>query len=212
MAISMADMTDCSSLHQIHAQIVNSNSDQMTSTRNLLPLPVRLRTRRSKRCRACRHILVRPEVSQSQSKRGTSTSHSETSLSTSYRINLLLRNYVPSIRLTYIPVGGLNVSNPYTNGFLAPLTYTFALTFFNPHFDSVHITLATFPETANYNHMVTLLTPSFDIGGNSEDDWDREAVVELRKQFEKVRLGTTTLSSTSESTTSIFARGLCLSE
>ena len=51
---------------------------------DLLPLPTLLRTKRNKRCRTCRHILVKPEAKIQ---------------STRFRIKLVAINYIPTISL-----------------------------------------------------------------------------------------------------------------
>ena len=124
----------------------------------LRPLRALLRTKRSKRCRACRHILVKPEP-KIQSVR--------------FRIRLVAVNYIPTILFkplqpspsTQLPLIDLNT--------LPPLRASqFLLTLKNPLFDPVKITLATPSHTpGKYSHKVTILCPQFDIGANI-DQWD----------------------------------------
>ncbi|KAL6713470.1 hypothetical protein ACLMJK_008935 [Lecanora helva] len=124
----------------------------------LRPLRTPLRTKRSKRCRACRHILVKPEP-KIQSVR--------------FRIRLIAVNYIPTILLkplqpppsTQIPLTDLNALPT-----LRPIQ--FLLTLKNPLFDPVHVTLATQSHTlGKHSHKVTILCPQFDIGANV-DQWD----------------------------------------
>ena len=126
---------------------------------DLRPVPTLLRAKRSKRCRTCRHILVKPE-SKVQSTR--------------YRIRLVAINYIPNMSLK--PLQLLNTSSP-----LPPLeldalpssrTIQLLLTLKNPMFDPVKITLATPSQTpGRFGSKVTILCPEFDIGPNT-DVWD----------------------------------------
>ncbi|KAK9237381.1 dynactin p62 family-domain-containing protein [Lipomyces kononenkoae] len=164
-----------------------------TRLSDLLPLPTRLRSRRAKRCRACRHILVRPDVS---SRKVSSSSSSTSSIATgaastvatAFRINLLSKNYLPTLRITYLPsTSPAPASSPYQAGFIPHVTYTFTLTLFNPLYEPVKITLASPPRTPRHRHLVTFLTPSFEIGPNIEDDWDLQAIASLRTKFTNLK-------------------------
>ena len=125
---------------------------------DLRPVPPLLRTKRSKRCRACRHLLVKPE---------------QKVQSTRFRIRLVALNYIPIISLqplqpspsTELPLIDLTAILP-----LRPSQ--FLLTLKNPLFDMVQITLATPVQTpGRFSHKVTVLCPQFDIGSNV-DQWD----------------------------------------
>ena len=125
---------------------------------DLRPMGPLLRTKRSKRCRACRHLLVRPE---------------QKVQSTRFRIRLVALNYIPTISLkplqpspsTELPLIDLKAIPP-----LRPSQ--FLLTLKNPLFDAVKVTLATPVQTpGRYSHKVTVLCPEFDIGSNV-DQWD----------------------------------------
>lgn len=124
----------------------------------LRPLRAQLRTKRSKRCRTCRHILVKPEP-KVQSVR--------------FRIRLIALNYIPTITLkplhpspsTELPLINLNTLP-------ALRANQFLLTLKNPLYDTVKVTLATPAHTpGRYSHKVTILCPQFDIGPNV-DQWD----------------------------------------
>ena len=127
-------------------------------TSDLRPTQAQLRTKRSKRCRTCRHILVKPEAKVQ---------------STRFRIRLVALNYIPTITLkplqpspsTQLPLLDLNA--------LPVLRASqFLLTLKNPLFDPVKITLGTPAHTPGKNsHKVTILCPQFDIGPNA-DQWD----------------------------------------
>jgi len=116
------------------------------------PVATLLQTKRSKRCRTCRHILVKPE-SKIQSTR--------------FRIRLVALNYVPSITLKPLQPASSNLEA------LSPLkTMQLLLTLSNPLFDPVRITLATPSYTpGRFQTKVTILCPQFDIGANT-DVWD----------------------------------------
>ncbi|KAI9843763.1 MAG: hypothetical protein M1837_006124 [Sclerophora amabilis] len=127
---------------------------------DLRPLPTILRTKRSKRCRTCRHILVRPE-SKVQSTR--------------FRIKLLAQNYIPtlSVRPLHSTSTSTSTSTPAQLPSLAPLTPSqHLLTFTNPLFDPIRVTLAT-PSTTpgRFASKVTILCPQLDVGANT-DVWD----------------------------------------
>jgi len=124
----------------------------------LRPLRAQLRTKRSKRCRTCRHILVKPEP-KVQSVR--------------FRIRLIALNYIPTISLKPLhpsPSTELPLIN--LNALPALKASQFLLTLKNPLYDTVKITLATPARTpGRYNHKVTILCPQFTIGPNI-DQWD----------------------------------------
>ena len=124
----------------------------------LRPISPLLRTKRSKRCRDCRHLLVKPE---------------QKVQSTRFRIRLVALNYIPTMSLkplqpspsTELPLIDLKAIPP-----LRPSQ--FLLTLKNPLFDAVKVTLATPVQTpGRHGHKVTVLCPEFEIGSNV-DQWD----------------------------------------
>ncbi|KAK7746109.1 hypothetical protein SLS62_009488 [Diatrype stigma] len=158
-------------------------------TDELWPVPYLLRSKRSKRCPVCRHIISKPE-----SKVGN----------TRWRIRLVANNYIPSISIKLMsssanpliasptatspppvpPKPGAttagsssstskhnNDNNKNNNNLLKPLQpVQYLLTFKNPIFEEVKVTLAT-PATTpgRFASRVTLLCPQFSIGANMED-------------------------------------------
>ena len=124
----------------------------------LRPTQSVLRTKRSKRCRICRHILVKPEPKVQ---------------STRFKIKLVAINYIPTISVkqlqpapsTGIPLTDFNA--------LPPLrACQYLLTLKNPLFDPVRVILATPTVTpGRFQHKITILCPEFDIG-SSVDQWD----------------------------------------
>ena len=125
-------------------------------TSDLRPIPMLLRTKRAKRCRTCRHILVKPEAKIE---------------STRYRIRLLARNYIPTMHIK--PLHQTPSQTPLDLNNILPLqTSQLLLSLRNPLFDPVTVTLATPNRTpGRWGHRVTILCPQFDIGANT-DKWD----------------------------------------
>ena len=119
---------------------------------DLRPVANLLRTKRSKRCKTCRHILSKPESKVQK---------------THFRIRLVAPNYVPNIAIRALQPS----STP--SGILTPLRPTqFLLTFSNPLFDSVKVSIATPARTpGRFASRVTILCPQFEVGANT-DVWD----------------------------------------
>lgn len=120
---------------------------------HLRPIPCLLRTKRSKRCPLCRHIISKPEAKVS---------------TTRFRIRLVAGSYVPSISI--LP---LNIPQPSPDGALPPLVPAqFLLKFLNPIFEPVRVTLATPSKTpGRFGAKVTVLCPEFEIDANT-DVWE----------------------------------------
>ncbi|KAJ5887842.1 hypothetical protein N7495_007883 [Penicillium taxi] len=143
---------------------INQRAEQSPDVRfvdELLPLPVLLRTKRAKRCKSCKHILVKPENKPQ---------------STRFRIRLIALSYVPlpTLRALALPTSSAMPSPPppdlYALNPLKPILVL--LTLKNHMFDPVRITLATPSVTpGRVASKVTVLCPQFEIGANS-DVWD----------------------------------------
>lgn len=136
-------------------------------TKDLRPVPYLLRTKRSKRCKTCRHILTKPESKISNTR---------------FRIRLVAMNYIPTMSIkalspTLTPAPTTSLSQIQ----LQPSNPTqFLLTLKNPLFDPVKITLATPSHTpGRVSSKITILCPQFDIGANT-DVWD-EALADVGK-------------------------------
>ncbi|CAL3965016.1 hypothetical protein PZA11_002129 [Diplocarpon coronariae] len=128
-------------------QLPNTDVQFLTDLR---PIAYLLRTKRSKRCKTCRHILSKPE-----SKIQT----------TRFRIRLVALNYIPTINIRPLQTTSGTTLTP-----LKPVQ--FLLTFKNPLFDRVKVTLATPAETpGRFSSKVTVLCPQFDVGANT-DAWE----------------------------------------
>lgn len=125
---------------------------------DLRPVPTLLRTKKSTRCRTCRHILVKPEPKVQ---------------STRYKIKLVANNYVPSMTIKPLQSPTTSSSGRLDLNALQPLRPSqFLLTLTNPMFDPVKVTLATPTQTpGRFSSRVTVLCPQFDIGPNT-DAWD----------------------------------------
>jgi len=109
-----------------------------------------LRTKRSKRCRQCRHILSKPE-SKVQNTR--------------FRIRLVALNYIPSIAIQPLQQPSHSLLTP-----MKPVQ--FVLTFKNPLFEGVRVNIATPASTpGRFASKVTVLCPQFEVGANT-DVWD----------------------------------------
>ncbi|KAF3929198.1 hypothetical protein AA313_de0203135 [Arthrobotrys entomopaga] len=118
----------------------------------LKPTAVLLRTKRSKRCRACRHILVKPE-----SKVQT----------TRFRIRLVALNYIPSLTIKRLE------SDIQLTKLTPHKTLRFLLTVTNPLFDPISVSLLTprYTPGTEYPSRITILCPEFEVGANT-DVWD----------------------------------------
>lgn len=119
---------------------------------DMRPIPCLLRTKRSKRCPICRHIISKPESKIA---------------STRFRIRLVAGSYIPSISIRPLQASS---SAPSLLAPLKPVQYL--LTFKNPIFETVKVTLAT-PATTpgRFASKVTVLCPQFEIDANT-DVWD----------------------------------------
>ncbi|KIW15458.1 hypothetical protein PV08_05504 [Exophiala spinifera] len=132
--------------------------------RDLKPMPTLMRTKRSKRCAACKHILTRPELKISSAR---------------YRIKLIALNYIPYVTVKPLPVpGGGGLPPPSgpdgSADVLLPAAkpVQFIMTLRNPLFEDVSVSLGTPSVTpGKHGHRVTILCPQFQIGKNS-DAWD----------------------------------------
>ncbi|PHH64751.1 hypothetical protein CDD81_4013 [Ophiocordyceps australis] len=130
---------------------------------HLRPMATMLRTKRSKRCPICRHIISKPENKVA---------------STRFKIRLVAKSYIPSITIR-----PLNPSTPPTSvgnrpsspheDVLTPLKpYQFILTFQNPLFENIKVSLATPSATpGRFSSRVTILCPHFEVDANT-DMWD----------------------------------------
>jgi dynactin-4 len=165
-AFRRAGWEDTNSSEQLAAQGGNPPGEPLLYGRTRLaselrPIPVLLRTKRSKRCPVCRHIISKPEAKV---------------LSTRFRIRLVAGSYIPSISIRPLsapPPAGAGAAAATAAGELQPLKpVQYLLTFKNPIFESVKVTLATPAATpGRFASKVTVLCPQFEIDANT-DVWD----------------------------------------
>ncbi|PNP37829.1 hypothetical protein TGAMA5MH_10314 [Trichoderma gamsii] len=129
----------------------------------LRPIAYLLRSKRSKRCPACRHIISKPEAKVT---------------STRFKIRLVAKSYIPTI--TIRPLNPTAAPAPVTYRPMvkeeAPLKphqpYHFVVTFKNPLFDNIKVTLASPNATpGRFSSRVTVLCPQFEVDANT-DMWD----------------------------------------
>lgn len=106
-----------------------------------------LRSKRAKRCRACRHILTKPD---------------SRILSTRFRIKLMASNYLPSFMLTQSDKNDAALCG----GALHSSTIQIALTLTNPLLEAIEVGLATPRQTPGTQNSITLLNPELEIGAN----------------------------------------------
>ncbi|MCJ1412649.1 hypothetical protein MMC19_006746 [Ptychographa xylographoides] len=133
------------------------------------PVAALLKTKRSKRCRACRHILVKPEAKVQ---------------STRYKIKLVAVNYALKMTLKPLQAPSMPLLDPVSLPPSKPVQ--FLLIVKNPMFDPVKVTLATSAETpGRYASKVTILCPQFDIGANI-DYWDEALAAGAEKRASKI--------------------------
>ncbi|KAH8673551.1 dynactin Arp1 p62 subunit RO2 [Xylariales sp. PMI_506] len=130
---------------------------------DLWPIAHLLRSKRAKRCPACRHILSKPEAKVNNTR---------------WRIRLVAGNYIPSITIKPLHIGTpMSVISTAAEK-LTPLKPTqYLLTFKNHMFDQIKVNLAT-PATTpgRFASRVTVLCPQFTIDANS-DDYDINEVL-----------------------------------
>lgn len=129
----------------------------------LRPTQCVLRTKRSKRCTVCRHIISKPENKVA---------------STRFKIRLVAKSYIPTITIrplrptaAAVPVGA-RPDFPQEAPMKPLQPYQYLLTFNNPLFENIKVTLATPNDTpGRFSSKVTLLCPQFEVDANT-DMWD----------------------------------------
>ncbi|KAH8701313.1 dynactin-like protein Arp1 p62 subunit RO2 [Phaeosphaeriaceae sp. PMI808] len=123
----------------------------------LRPIAALLCTKRSKRCRSCRHILSKPESKIT---------------STRYKIKILALSHVPRLSIRALPSNTVPPTTFNYNNLRSGIPTHFLLQLSNPLFDTIKVTLAT-PSTTpgKIKSRVTILCPQFEVGANT-DVWD----------------------------------------
>jgi dynactin 4 len=180
--------THWSSIPSLNQRLTNPPSappGTLPNITHLLPQPTHLCTKRSKRCLACRHILIKPDI-KVQSIR--------------FRVRLVAMSFVPLIKLVPLPPQpSATPSQPISLSSIPPLVPTnLVLTIQNHLFDPITITLSTPAITpGRFSHRITLLCPTFEVGANS-DLFDEALNPNLAVPSSKTR-GSTNSSSESSS-------------
>ncbi|CAG8638375.1 168_t:CDS:2, partial [Dentiscutata heterogama] len=131
------DLVQLKDVNQITTltQRMNQLSDQPYKVERLQPQRIHLRTKRVKRCRSCRHILIKPE---------------QKAQATRFKIKLVALNSIPKITITSLPKLILNQCT------------RIVLKFSNPLYEEIIVDLALKDETTEYAK-ITLLAPHFNI-------------------------------------------------
>ncbi|CAP68223.1 uncharacterized protein PODANS_7_4550 [Podospora anserina S mat+] len=162
--LHQSDFLDTASSTQICSQPPNLGETYIYGAArfnsSLRPVPYLLRTKRSKRCPVCRHIISKPEAKVQ---------------TTRFRIRLVAGSYIPSITIRRLNLPGPNgpAAPAILGDLLEPLKPVhFVLTFKNPIFESLKVTLGAPAKTpGRFPSKVTVLCPQFDIDANT-DVWD----------------------------------------
>ncbi|KFY85272.1 hypothetical protein V500_08556, partial [Pseudogymnoascus sp. VKM F-4518 (FW-2643)] len=125
------------------------------STSDLRPSPYLLRTKRTKRCRTCKHIVVRPEAKVQTSR---------------FRMKMLAASYIPTLSIRPLHTPSAPAAAAGAPQLLQPgTTHQFVLTVRNPLYERVRVTLAAAAKTpGRVAHGVTLLCPQFEVGASRE--------------------------------------------
>ncbi|KAL5599369.1 hypothetical protein FOVSG1_007181 [Fusarium oxysporum f. sp. vasinfectum] len=170
--LKLADLDESAQIKKLHQEgwdataTIQQNLEQAEVQRfqdGLRPIPHLLRTKRSKRCSVCRHIISKPENKVT---------------STRFKIRLVAKSYIPMITIKPLnPTAGTVPTTQRPQILeerpLKPLTpHHYIITFKNPLFDGIKVTLATPNSTpGRFSSKVTILCPQFDIDANT-DMWD----------------------------------------
>ncbi|KAJ4169795.1 hypothetical protein NW754_005943 [Fusarium falciforme] len=170
--LKLADLDESAEIKRLHLEgwdttASNEQNAQQTEVKRfqdgLRPIPYLLRTKRSKRCSVCRHIISKPENKVT---------------STRFKIRLVAKAYIPTISIrplnpTAGPIPTTHRPQIALEPPLKPLNpYHYILTFNNPIFDGIKVTLATPNSTpGRFSSKVTILCPQFEVGANT-DMWD----------------------------------------
>ncbi|CCJ28787.1 unnamed protein product [Pneumocystis jirovecii] len=154
---------------------------------DLKPIPYLLRTKRLKRCRSCKNILINPESKP---------------ISTKFHVKLIAINFLPTISLKCFPGPISNCSL----GKLSPnVTNLFLLTVTNPFYEKIKVFLATPQQTSGkYNHNVTILCPEFEVSGNKNTLDNNSTIKSTTKDPTKMPLSGTLWEREKNSTTVVL--------
>jgi dynactin-4 len=130
LLMGLQDIDSVSTLAQRNTQL----HEQPYLVSQLHPQRTHLRIKRSKRCRTCRHFLIKPEPK---------------AQTTRFKIKLVARNYLPTITITALDTPSA-VSPPQHPCVILGVSTQFALKFTNPLYEELTVSLA-IPSTAQHN-------------------------------------------------------------
>lgn len=135
--VGLRDMDQISTLDQRYTQLY----DQPYQMDQIHPQRIHLCIKRSKRCRTCRHILIKPE---------------QKAQATRFKIKLVAMNYIPTVTITKISPTTAHPQQQqqqqlqqsqhqqqHSLGLKIGVATQFALKFTNPLYEEVSVTLAT---------------------------------------------------------------------
>ncbi|KAG8632113.1 hypothetical protein KVT40_001253 [Elsinoe batatas] len=173
--------------HQAHPW-----NSTVTDISSLWPVPTLLATRKSKRCRTCRHILIRHDERKPTTSSSSHSASSSIATSLKYKIRLLAQSFIPHLSLrpftpshpatTPLPRASFALTTTAlqtlrdTEGSIPPLRpgqkRDYLLLIQNPLFETLRVNLATPAITpGKVESRVTILCPSFEVGADG-DVWD----------------------------------------
>ncbi|KAG5519346.1 hypothetical protein PMAC_001971 [Pneumocystis sp. 'macacae'] len=154
---------------------------------DLKPIPYLLRTKRLKRCRSCKNILINPE---------------NKPMSTKFHVKLIAMNFLPTISLKCFPGP---ISNCSLGKLLPNVANLFLLTVTNPLYEKIKVFLATPRQTSGkYNHNVTILCPEFEVSANNDVSDNSSAVKSTVKDLTKMPVSGTLWEREKNSTTVVL--------
>ncbi|KAF9091831.1 hypothetical protein BGX29_010735 [Mortierella sp. GBA35] len=139
--MSIVSLNETTTMKQRLRQLQN----QSYSTQRLQPQRIHLRIKKSRRCRSCRHILVKPE---------------QKAQATGFKINLIALNQLPTIT-----IAGLQPM-------IVQTVSRVILRFTNPRHEEAHVSLR-YGDGAIPNHGVVIHSPSFTVSPFNEV-WEYE--------------------------------------
>ncbi|KAK3818285.1 MAG: dynactin p62 family-domain-containing protein [Linnemannia elongata] len=139
--MSITNLSETTTMKQRLRQLQN----QTYSTQRLQPQRIHLRIKKSRRCRSCRHILVKPE---------------QKAQATGFKINLIALSQLPNIT-----IAGLQPM-------IVQTVSRVILRFTNPRHEEAHISLR-YGDGAIPNHGVVIHSPSFTVSPFNEV-WEYE--------------------------------------
>jgi dynactin-4 len=133
LLMGLQEIDSVSTLAQRNTQL----HEQPYLVPQLRPQRTHLRIKRSKRCRTCRHFLIKPEP-KAQTIR--------------FKIKLVARNYLPTITITALDTPSA-VFHPQHPCMTLGASTQFALKFTNPLYEELTVSLA-IPSTAQHNRRI----------------------------------------------------------